>query len=253
MESIRKPFQGVINIIRFNSHTYVVGLIFIVLALIAAGNVDGWQKTILLVLAGLAIFSMVLSLLVSYFIYDRSGLYSLEWLPDFPMENKQVVNIHAGFDETSALLKQKFPGAALTVLDFYDPTLHTERSIKKARKAYPAFPGTIPIETSALPLQPNSADLVCCIFSAHEIRNEVERIEFLRVLKDSLTKNGRIILTEHQRDLPNFLAYNFGFFHFHSPSTWHKNIEAAGLQVEQKIKKTAFITTYILKANGATA
>ena len=60
-----------------------------------------------------------MSLLVSWYVYDLSNLYKLSWL--FPNnDNIKIVNIHAGFDETSVLLSAKFPNAELIVFDFYD-------------------------------------------------------------------------------------------------------------------------------------
>ena len=53
----------------------------------------------------------------------------------------RIVNIHAGFDETSVMLKEKFPACELIVFDFYDPAKHTEVSIQDGRtKGLPAFP-----------------------------------------------------------------------------------------------------------------
>ena len=103
---------------------------------------------------------------------------NLSWLDKFiPNENKIIININAGFDETSELLQAKYPNAALEVFDFYDPAKHTEVSIKRARKAYPPYKGTKQIITSSLPLQNNSVDNIFVIaFSAHEIRNDEDRI-----------------------------------------------------------------------------
>lgn len=153
MERMRSPFQGVSNIIRFNWHFYVLsaGLIFLLSGLktIAPHPYDVY----LTVLAVLTAVSVLLSLLTSFYIYDVSSLYILSWL-DFINSDRcqEMVTIHAGFDETSALLQRKFPKANLHVFDFYNPELHTEVSIKRARKAYPPYPGTTAIETSAIPL-----------------------------------------------------------------------------------------------------
>ena len=84
-----------------------------------------------------------------------------------------MVNINAGFDETSMLLKQKYPNATLEVFDFYDPTKHTEVSIERARMAYPAFPDTVTISTTNIPLQENSTD--CCVFNLSGARNKERR------------------------------------------------------------------------------
>ncbi len=65
-----------------------------------------------------------------------------------------------------------------------------------------------------------------------------------------LAKTGKIIVTEHLQDRANFLAYNIGFFHFHSRTTWLNTFQSAGLNVADEIKVTPFITTFILDKNG---
>jgi SAM-dependent methyltransferase len=160
------------------------------------------------------------------------------------------VNIHAGFDETSILLRQKYistsiPGQ-LNVFDFYDPAKHTEISIKRARNAMTPFPGTIPIQTGHLPLPDQYADVVFNILAAHEIRDESERVTFFKEIHRILKPGGKVVVTEHLRDLPNLLAYNIGFFHFHSKITWLQTFYAADFDVETTIKITPFITTFIL-------
>ncbi|MGI8670206.1 MAG: class I SAM-dependent methyltransferase, partial [Aridibacter sp.] len=179
-----------------------------------------------------------------------SNLYKLDWLDELKNENSKIVNINAGFDETSILLSEKFKNAELLALDFYDSAKHTEVSIKRARKAYPPFPNTQQITTSNIPLENNSADKIFVILSAHEIRNNNERTIFFKELKRILNPNGQIILTEHLRDTPNFLAYNLGSFHFHSRNTWLKNLRNANLKITKEFKITPFITTFILEKNG---
>lgn len=197
------------------------------------------------------LLSIGLSLTVSHYIYDRSDLYSLNWLDPFKIgSGKQLVTINAGFDETSALLAQKYPDSDLTVFDFYDPAKHTEVSIERARKRYSVFPGTKTISSSDIPLKENSVDCIFLILSAHEIRNLQERIEFFGQLQKSLRTEGRIVVVEHLRDSWNFFAYNIGFFHFFSKESWLKTFEYAALNKTEEIKLTPFISAFILNKNG---
>jgi ubiquinone/menaquinone biosynthesis C-methylase UbiE len=161
-----------------------------------------------------------------------------------------IININAGFDETSTSIQSRFSNARLIVFDFYDPKKHTEVSIKRARQAYPPYPNTISITTTEIPLENKSADAVLLILSAHEIRNEKERTIFLKELNRILKQNGSIYVMEHLRDIPNFLVYNIGFFHFHSRSTWLRSFSQADLTVQKEIKTTPFITTFALHKNG---
>jgi len=248
---MRKPFQGVWNIIRFNWHFYVLPLFFNSLMVAFHSHFNTPALFYIDTLCLLIICSTLISLLVSYYIYDMSGLYKLYWINQLnATAQEKILNINAGFDETSTLLRAKFPQAELIVLDFYDPKKHTEVSIKRARKAYPPFPGTQQTNTANLPLEANFADRVFVIFAAHEIRDNTERVNFFRELNRVTKTKGQIIITEHLRDVPNFLAYNIGFFHFYTKASWHKTFQAANLVITKEIKLTPFTSTFILQKNG---
>lgn len=254
MDKIRKPFQGVWNIIRFNWYFYALAFGFVLLIIFFRGSFPATILIVTDILLFIIIASILTSLLVSTYIYDFSNLYKLSWLDKLQHnEHEKIVNINAGFDETSFLLKEKFKDCKLTVLDFYDPTKHTEVSIKRARKVYPAFPNTQQVKTTELLLQDNSADKIFTILAAHEIRNEGERKTFFLELRRALSPTGQIFVTEHLRDTANFLAYNIGAFHFHSRASWLKAFQSSGLRVTDEIKITPFITTFILDKNGTTS
>jgi hypothetical protein len=234
----RVAFQGVANIIRFNWHFYIIAAVFI--AVLVFFN----QYSI----AALIMLSMIVSLAVSWYVYDYSGLYTLNWLEVKP---SCIVNINAGFDETSALLAARYPAAKLTVFDFYDPLKHTEVSIERARKAYGAYPGTQVISTAAVPLM--RSDFIFIALAAHEIRNRLERQLFFSQLRERLTDGGKIVVLEHLRDPPNFMAYNIGFFHFFSRKEWRWTFASAGLAIHKETKITPFLSAFILVKNGITS
>ena len=250
----RKPFQGVLNIIRFNWHFYVIALFLVITILFFRRFFSPGLSALIDLILSLAVLSILVSLVVSYYIYDHSNIYSLNFLKQLSItKDKKLVNINAGFDEISHILKHKYPDSELAVLDFYDPRRHTEVSIERARKAYPPYPGTITIETNNVPLTDNSTDYIFLILAAHEIRSNDERVHFFKQLGDSLTTSGRIIVVEHQRDIFNFIAYNFGFFHFLSPATWQYTFDIGGLSVESTSKLTPFLKIFILKKNGTSS
>ena len=254
MERMRKPFQGVWNIIRFNWHFYGLAAGAVAGLLYGAYLVDEPYGLYLRLLAAGVGVSTLLSLLTSFYIYDLSGLYTLSWLDFVPTDQPmELVTINAGFDETSELLQRKFPSAHLRVFDFYNPMRHTEVSIKRARRAYPAWPGTQTINTSIVPVADQTVDYVFLILAAHEIRQEAERVVFFRELRRILKPAGTIVLVEHQRDTANFLAYTIGFLHFLSPSTWATTFTQAGLRVQNRRKLTPFITLFTLQNDGLAA
>ncbi len=243
---MRSRFQGVGNIVRFNWHFYALAGVMI---LVAAGLALFLNSPPLRILFGLAavgtILSLGISLLVSHWIYDRTCLYDLPWLDSYP--GKSVVSISAGFDEISPVVTKKLPEATLQLWDFYDPENHTEVSIERARKAFPPPREMVSISTDSLPAEDDSIDVVCLFMSAHEIRSESERLRFFAEIGRVVRNGGSVYLTEHQRDLPNFLAYTIGFFHFQSKATWRRAFKAGGLSIQKEIRTTPFVTTYILQ------
>jgi hypothetical protein len=255
MERItRKPFQGVTNIIRFNWHFYAISSGIAAMLCVALFFASGVAATITGVVLVLLFFGVLVSLAVSFYIYDLSDLYKLNWLNEVNIgAGTNLVNITAGFDETSALLKEKYPASPLVVFDFYDPAKHTEVSIERARKAYAVYPGTKSISTSHIPLEKQSQDYIFAILSAHEIRNRQERIRFLKGLGESLKQNGKLIVVEHLRNLPNFMAYTIGFFHFFSKREWKYSFDRSGFTIVKEIRITIFIVAFILQKNGTTS
>lgn len=249
MERItRTAFQGLTNIIRFNWHFYLLSVLLIVTGLCFR------QWLPVQILLWLITGSTLLSLAVSWYIYDGSGLYQLRWLDELNIApGQRIVNIHAGFDETSHLLLQKYPEATLLVFDFYDPVKHTEISIERARKVYAPYPGTQTISTGEIPLPAASADVIFLFLAAHEIREEQERSRFFEQLYLRLAPHGKIIVLEHLRDVRNFVAYNIGFLHFFSDTVWKHTFAAAQLSIQKERKITPFLSAFILEKNGTTS
>jgi len=196
----------------------------------------------------LMITPLVISSLVSFYIYDFSNLYRFSWLPD--LDKQSVLNINAGFDETSEIFKNNYPKIKLAICDFYDPSKHTEISIKRARKKYPPLEGTTSVSTEKLPFKNGSFDYCLAILSAHEIRDEKERINFFKELNRVTKKSGKIFVTEHLRDVNNFMAYTIGFFHFHSTATWIKTFEQSNFHIKKTIVLNPFVKTFVLEKNG---
>ncbi|QQT26067.1 class I SAM-dependent methyltransferase [Sphingobacterium spiritivorum] len=245
----RKPFEGVGNIIRFNWHFYVIALLILFISIFFHSYLPTHLQFVLITGNVIAGITILISLIVSYYIYDLSDLYQLRWVGK--MDHKNVLNINAGFDETSRILKSISPDIHLTTCDFYDPEKHTEISIKRARKIYPSK-DAVCVQTTQLPFEDNRFDICLAILSAHEIRNQEERILFFRELNRVTKSDGQIMITEHLRDSHNFLAYTIGFLHFYSKKDWMYVFQQAGLLLKEEIKVTPFVSTFILEKNGIT-
>lgn len=248
---MRKPYQGIVNIVRFNWHLYLIAISMVLFLFFIAYQFDTPYKIFLYTIGSVITASVFVSLMASYYVYDASRLYTLDWI-DVKNTERTILNINAGFDETSVLLKDKFPSAKLIALDFYDPSKHTEVSIKRARKAYPPYPNTKTFETNHLPLEDGVADKIMVTFAAHEIRNTAERTAFFKELHRVLKPNGKLYITEHLRDIPNALVYNIGCLHFYSKASWCSIFHQSEFTVAVNRKLNPFVSNFILTKNGAT-
>lgn len=186
-------------------------------------------------------------LIVSAYVYDFSGYYNFHWLKKVinePGKINHVTNINAGFDETSFILEENFPNAELQVFDFYDSKRHTEPAIKRARKVSLVYPNTQSIRSNSIPINDKSVDIVFLLSAVHEIRSHVEKIRFLEECYRICKPNGKVIMVEHLRDFPNFVAFSVGFTHFFSRSVWKNAFEQAGFTSFQETKFTPFMSVF---------
>ena len=116
----RLPFQGVLNILDFNRHFYYYSICTLIILLSVVHFVN-MPAIISILLVICFTYGLLMPLIVSTYVYDFSNYYSLKWLNQI-IEDKslsyQLVNINAGFDETSYILKNHFANSNLQVYDF---------------------------------------------------------------------------------------------------------------------------------------
>jgi len=246
MEIKRRKFQGVLNILSFNRHFYVYGLC--VLALITTSFIVlNWSTTLLWIIVSAFTYGLIMPLIVSTYVYDFSGYYNFDWLKKLNIEDsnaKQLVNINAGFDETSFIIKNIFPKSHLKVFDFYNAEQHTEPAIVRARKVSLVYPETQQIKSDIIPLKDKSVDIIFLLSAAHEIRSHQEKVAFLKECHRLCKPNGQIIMVEHLRDFPNFLAFSIGFTHFFSKKAWNNAFKSAGFKTFEDTKFTPFMSVF---------
>src|SRR5690349_3297453 len=105
----RKPLQGVTNIIRFNWHFYLISAASVCTVLFLKRFIPAKLQVGADILVLLVISGTFISLVISYYIYDHSEIYSLDYLNSLDITgNLKLLNINAGFDETSAVIKEKY-------------------------------------------------------------------------------------------------------------------------------------------------
>lgn len=205
-------------------------------------------RTAALVALGAAGFWLLVSLGVSHYVYDLAGIYRGDWLTRAVPRSPQFYgNLHAGFDEFSDVLAARFPESQHLLLDFFDAKRMTEPSIARARDAANNQPAAQQVDFRLLPLQDERLDAAFLLFAAHELREHDARVQLFRELHRSLTPNGCVVLVEHLRDVPNFIAFGPGFLHFHSRAQWLDDFAAAGLRAAKEFSLTPFVHVFVLE------
>lgn len=249
MEIKRKKFQGVLNILSFNRHFYIFGIA--VLAIIVISHqIFRWSDIVFWIIIISFFYGLIMPLLVSAYVYDFSGYYNFKWLKKCKIDEsevKQILNINAGFDETSFIIKNNFPNADLNVFDFYDAERHTEPAIIRARKVSLVYPNTQQMKSNSMEMSDHSVDLIFLLSAVHEIRSNDEKIQFLKECHRVCKPNGKVIMVEHLRDLPNFFAFSVGFTHFFSKKIWKNAFKNSGFTTFEEVKFTPFMSIFICK------
>jgi hypothetical protein len=246
----RRRFRGVLQIIRFNWPHYLAGVGAVALSIAALRCVPMPVAVRLVAWVGvfLAVFWMGSSLLASHWVYDRAGIYQLQWIKDaLPRVPSRWVNLHAGFDEFTVGLRALFPTSHGAVWDFEDARVTTESSIARARRMTTGAPRALKVNHSALPEEDAAFDAAFLIFAAHELRLREARARFFSELFRTLRPSGSLLLLEHLRDVPNALAFGIGALHFLGRVEWLRAAGAAGFNLEREFSITPFVRVFLFR------
>lgn len=242
-------YAGVLKIMRFNWPWYVGALLVTAVtlgALMARTFPEPWA-TIAWLLVAVADTWLLLSLVVSHLIYDRSTVARGGWLDAEAAKEAaaEVAIFHLGQDEASAQAARTLPSANRQTFDVFDQTHSGSPSLRRARAL--AGQRSTPAALDRLPLADNSIDLGLVIFAAHEIRLDGTRAMFFRELARLIRPTGRVLVVEHLRDGWNLLAYGPGAFHFLTRRTWLQTFAQAGLRVTQETSLTPWVRRFELR------
>ena len=157
-----------------------------------------------------------------------------------------MIFCHSGFDESSEELHAKLGKVGWLVLDHFDERRMTEGSIRRARRLLPPTAGTLQVPFVEWPVNAESVDVVFGLLAIHELRSEGERAAWFSEARRCLRREGRIVLVEHIRDLANFVAFGPGFLHFHSPASWRRSWERAGLRCRDQFRVTPWVRVFVI-------
>ena len=129
--------DGLRQIVRFNWPFYAVATTVVTAAgpLIARLPVTIGIRSFLYSATGLAGFWIAGSLAASWIVYDRSRLTEWEWIRDaLGFRPLAWLNIHAGLDESTPIVRRLLAPSHGRVFDIFDPVEMTEPSIARARR-----------------------------------------------------------------------------------------------------------------------
>ena len=248
IKTLERPMccDGALQIIRFNWRQYVAAFL-VVLCMVISGIYFPFSPFTIActVIAAVTLFWTFTSIFVSHWVYDRSGIRQWKWLRELlPQVPSELVNIHCGFDETSAALRRTFPASHTSTYDLFDSREMTEPSIAVAREASAA--SGIRCNLRQLPASDGIFDAALLLFAAHEIRRVNSREAFFEELKRIVKPGGYVIIVEHLRDAMNFVAFGPGVFHFLPRKAWTR-LEAFSFRREREFSFTPFVRVFVFR------
>jgi SAM-dependent methyltransferase len=239
--------SGAVRIFLYNWPTYALTWTGAAAAFLVAARVEGAAFGLLALVASVALTWSALSLLVSHYVYDRSPLSGASWVRTLlPPQIEAWASIDAGLDAEVAL-DGILPGTCLARIDVFGGESTTSGSIHRARAISPRAHTAVSASPGSLPLADASCDLVAVIFTAHEIRDTAERESFFREVSRALRTGGRMLLVEHLRDIPNFVAFGPGFLHFVGRAEWLRLANVANLSVAADARVTPWVMALTLE------
>lgn len=231
--------SGVGQVLRFNWPAYAGAAGLAAMALVAPRR---WRRPLAAV-AYVGAWFAVASLVTTNVVYDRSEYARWEWPRGLLTRPPwRVAILHAGLDNVSEHVRRLWPEAEVQVVDFYDPVSMTERAIARAR-------GRRRHGDDIADLRP-SLDAAFVVLAAHELRSPSDRAVFFNRIGDALATEGRLVLLEHLRDLPNALVYGPGAWHFLPRADYLAAFTDARLMLMEERAMTPFLRLFVLSRPG---
>ena len=238
---------GAVRIFLYNWPSYVGAWIFSLVLLLASRFVPPLARQLAMIGAGLALTWSAVSLLVSYYVYDKSPLASGRWVAKLlDAQTASWAIVHAGLD-AEVELDAVMPGRCVARLDIFDDRIMTAPSIARARARTAPSQGAIRCRPESLTLEDEACDAIVVAFTAHEIRDQGAREAFFDELRRCLRPGGKALLVEHLRDPANFLAFGPGYLHFVPRREWLRLASHAKLAIAKEARITPWVMALALE------
>lgn len=241
--------HGLRQIVRFNWPFYAAAAVFVVPGPLIVRQLPGpaGVHAVLYSAIGLTAFWTIASLGASWLVYDRSCLMTGNWIREaLGYRPRAWVNIHAGLDELTPILRARLPGTQGRVFDIFDAREMTEPSIARARGGNSGS-GSEVADFHHLPLPTGTMDAAFLLLSAHELRTPDARCALLKEVHRVLHPGRHVIVAEHLRNGANMLAFGPGAWHFHSRRAWTRSFEQARFGIYDEFSITPFVRVFVLR------
>ena len=176
------------------------------------------------------------SLVATWWVYDHSNVY------DHVAKGLGAVGewatVHAGFDDATLALTACIgrPPAQVT-----EVAMHARSSLRRARGADAAGE---PASSTGLRLHRDSLDTIFVTFAVHEVRGQQEQQALFEALRRALRAGGRLVVTEHLRDLANASVYGPGALHFQPAQVWRSRAAEAGFVAVSESNITPYVRRF---------
>ncbi|MGV9340217.1 methyltransferase domain-containing protein [Streptomyces sp. NPDC003688] len=237
--------SGVRDVIAYNWPQYAAGAATATAAALLAPHLPRALRPLARTGSAAALALLCTATAASWHVYDRSGLYTYDWLESLlPRIPSEYVVVGTGLDEVSAPLAARWPKARQTVIDLYDRTLTDEGSVRRARRRVPPPAHAVPGRPGALPHPANAADTVLLVFAAHELRRPEDRERLFTECARLLRPGGTLLVAEHLRDAANTAVFGPGAWHFLPRREWLRLAAHAGLEHSAERRFAGLITAF---------
>jgi SAM-dependent methyltransferase len=180
----------------------------------------------------------VTSLVATWWVYDHRRVY--EQLTAGLAGVGEWAAVHAGFDRSAAVLRASIGRHPAAVAEI---AVAPGRSLRRARRlsGHPAAGPPARGLAGGLPLAQGSLDSIFITFAVHEVRDLAGQRALFGELRDALRPGGRLVITEHPRDLATFAVYGPGAMHFQPLAAWLARAAEAGLSIDGHATITPFV------------
>jgi SAM-dependent methyltransferase len=236
---------GTAQVVRFNWPKYLTAAAIVASAVIASiVGAPGLVVDLLWAACAPGLAWTVTSLVATWWVYDHRRVY--EQLTAGLAGVGEWAAVHAGFDRSAAVLRAsigRHPAAVAEIAVAPGPSLRRARRLSGHPATDPPAtdpPATDPPATDpparglagGLPLAWGSLDSIFITFAVHEVRDLAGQRALFSELRDALRPGGRLVITEHPRDLATFAVYGPGAMHFQPLATWLARAAEAGLSID---------------------